>query len=510
MYDGVPNHHLISAFNLISPAHLERLDINIECYNSSKALFYQTIYQLVSQIDSFRRLKQLILTLDLAPNDLILRFLERTPALRELQVHGYAEPWTKGLVPPHCAPLLEKLACPLDSARFFAPGRPINMLTIVADTMAWPDAQGEPQFLAPTEADLEAYMGPLCLPQISQLHLPSYPPLALMRVLMPYIFTRFPHLRELKCAISDASIGPKSREYARSSGNEFPMPEKGDTQYDVLEEDVKALAKEIRNDIETILSSSPADRSSSLRRETTLYPGSATRKPPTKNLRARLKAHSLGRVFAFLKVSMNKLVARHRGRFKSRNHPESLVQESPVQWSPSFESLVYFDRLSPYASHESLTALQLRLFPRPLISPPSMTFLDAYFGGVDATSGFPQRGPYHASHLLYFLIKGYYRLPESLQILELVQCSSGGLLEARASEHYALAERYAGLFDNYSKYPIEALTELSRRHHALSTLTVSNANIGYGWNSRTYKRDRVAELASQGQGPIWEYILSRT
>lgn len=364
LYEGVPCHHLVSAFNLISPAHVQRLDVKIQVPNASEDFVLEQLCQ-ASNGQSFRWLEQLVLTLNWVPSDLAVRFFKRTPALRELQVNVPSQPWTNGPIPPQCIPLLENLTCPIDWARFIVPGRPIKVLALLTES----DTHRETQFSAPTEADLEAFLGPLALSRgpISQLHLPSYPPFAPLSILMPSICMHFPHLQGLKCAISGARTARQGSACFESLNDDIPWPDKEMYSYDVLEKDVEALAKEIRKDVEASFLPSPVIRPSS--------PG-------------------LARLSAFLKGSVNKFAARRGTRGKAQGHSTSQLPSPPKASSMSLPAIAV-------GSHESAypTMCDWENMPTPTqpTTASSTPFFDTYFGDIDSESGMPQREPWHVS-----------------------------------------------------------------------------------------------------------------
>jgi hypothetical protein len=410
LYEGVPNHHLLSAFNLISPDNLQQLDLKLECRDSVRRSVFKHLSDLISQRPLFRQLGALNLTFHSAPNDFILLLLKRAPALRELRVDGLTDPWTHGFIPPQAMHRLKKLVCPLDWARFFLHGRTIQMLEVVGQP-ATRITSNEPSFLAPTKADLEAYLGPLALSQISRLNLPSHPPLAPVWVLMPYLSTLFQNLTELRCAISGTRI---HREYiffieGLRSG---PLPDKDTVVYDVSEQEVDALVKEIRSCVDAKFLLAPITQPSADGLGTTS--ASVSHQAPKKKWWTRLKARSVGKLFTFRKSSLDSK-QEARGEGSSERRSLSMKQGSPLlttsnsnlpvtsnaetlsRPSTPAKDSVTGNSVASLEIHQSFPATSSIVSYR-VPSPISPTrIMDEYFSEIDRRSGLPLREPCHAS-----------------------------------------------------------------------------------------------------------------
>ncbi|KAH6885463.1 hypothetical protein BKA70DRAFT_124523 [Coprinopsis sp. MPI-PUGE-AT-0042] len=380
--------------------------------------------------------------------------------------------------------------------------------------------QREAKFLAPTEADLEVCLRPLTLSLVplDRLHLPSYPPLAPVWVLIPYISAHFPHLRDFKCAIAGASLARDWRPIYRQSRHEEPRWRANDmVENDVLEKTVEALVKEIRDDIESSLSPSPINRIPSSGLEAMLSPVIDHPEGPTNSVMEQLKYYK-GRLLTLLKGSKGRKSQSCSKTPSLIPHPSPLPIPSEGPSTPATlpsETPKQSTTLAPPpvadpapGNRENLPRPPSRDRPRRLRRLPPIpditSAMSAYFGDVDPQTGIPTRKPYHASHLLYFLIKGYYRFPESIQKLDLCTCFAsevGNNLDLIHSD----ADRYCSSFDYGIEHSPAALSELSQRYPALSTYTISH--IEGKRESRmcgSYKRIDDVEIG-QGLKPKWAY-----
>jgi hypothetical protein len=522
MYEDVPDHHLVSAFNLISPAHLERLDVKLKVSDTSREFVLQQLCHTSKKLP-FQKLDELALNVDL-PTDLLLQLLNRTPTLRVLHIDGDTHPWTSGPISPQCIPLLENLTCPIDWARSIVPGRPVKVLAIAMESNT--------ESLAATEADLDAFLAPLALSRgpISQLHLPPYPPLGPLCILMPCLRNRFPQLQGLKCAISGANAARHGPSYP--SNCEIPWPDKEMDNYYVRAGDVEALAKKIRSEVETSLLPFPLTRPSSLSLEAARSRAFNRPTPLAPNgFRDRVKTYKR-RFLALLNAHMKLITGRRGGAGKARGQPmvhsPSSLKHSNISLTTTTSTVppfvVTLDEGSDLMADWEYTPL-----PPPLELGSSILFFDTYFGEIDPQSGLPQREPWHVSvssfsysllpcwaanllyqHFIYFLIRGYYRLPDLLETLELFPCFRWVL-----EDHYGPFSLECALanedFEKSSRCRSELLSELSRRYPALSTITILDCGsqdyfIIREPSRRSYTRVRAAENI-QEQGALWEAII---
>jgi hypothetical protein len=549
-YRGVPDHQIISAFNLISPVQLERLEVKMGCTNTSAAFAFQQLCYSTSQRGPFLQLKQLLMTFDsgrdVPPNDLIRQFLSQTPRLRELEVHGRVGPWTTGAIPKKYIPSLEDLTCPLQWARFVVPGRPIRGVTLSTDTVPPHAMQRQPGSVDPSEDTLKAWLQPLTLSlaPLNRLHLPMYPPLAPVWVLIPYISTHFPHLLNFRSPIAGSHVGPRRQPTPYLSKDDGPMWRENEMiDYEASEEDVQALVNEIRDDVEASYSVSPPAQASSPSVESTLSRVMVSSKGPAKSITKQPKTYK-SRLLALLtgpkqpsRVLEGRNGVKSYGYSKSSSSTMQPSQStnpsggSDHSTTPLVETLQQPTTPLPISSSDTVQGdpENLRISPntRPLTLPTSITsVLSGYFGDVDAKSGIPQRKPYHASvsrilclnpvhctqtltisfqHIIYFLIKGYYRLPESIQRLDLCACLSSAEGHDLSEPMTLEANRYHWTFDHLREPLIEALSELSWRYPALSSYTISCVRRNVGFRTcESFERINDKETV-QGLKPQWAY-----
>lgn len=260
-YKAVPDHHVASAFSLISPAHLEHLHITFGCEDSSPESVLKQLYARTATKGGFRRLHTLEWCFGSRRQpplaSMIAQFLQRTPALRKLSVQGYLAPVTHNtLISANHIPRLETLSCPFDWARILVPGRPVETLQL------WlPNALQGPEFLALTEGELDDILRPLTLStaSITTLHLPHYPPVAPLRLLLPYLTAGFPCVRDLEVGVAGDAVAAISYD-RRGVGDGPPMP-KSDVGEQVVEGGLlELLEREVRDDVEERLATSQYDQ----------------------------------------------------------------------------------------------------------------------------------------------------------------------------------------------------------------------------------------------------------
>ncbi|TEB40070.1 hypothetical protein FA13DRAFT_51514 [Coprinellus micaceus] len=208
---------------------------------------------------AFRCLRRLSWHFDTTdvPTSLVVQFLEHTPTLRDLAVHGTTPALYRSseLFPPRFLTCLETLECPLDWAQVLVPGRPVGGLNIWAHR-----TQDIPKFLASTEAELDDLLRPLTMcPSLATLHLPHYPPLAPTELLMNYLAARFPLVHDLKIAAAGERVAFSNSFVCGLRGGPG-MPEINSEEQVVEDGLLETLERDVREDVERILAAWPRAR----------------------------------------------------------------------------------------------------------------------------------------------------------------------------------------------------------------------------------------------------------
>ncbi|TEB40062.1 hypothetical protein FA13DRAFT_1784684 [Coprinellus micaceus] len=453
-YDAIPDHHVASAFDLISPPHIEYLDVTFGSQDSAVEPVFKKLVARTSGHGEFQRLQSLLW--NFADNagcsfstPLIFQFLERTPALRKLTVQGYPPSLPiNDTFPTMCLPILDTLDCPLHWARVLVPGRPLQELRLYRSRESSGPA---PSNVAQSVQELDDCLRPLTLSTstITTLHLPSYPAPAPVWFLFPYLAARFPFLCDLRVAVAGEVVA--NRYYRRRCGTRAgpPSPFMDATKQLVEEGLLEVLEQDVRKDVETTLTGNPAATQSS-----------------------RLP-YVLDRIMAFRGV-------------------EAAVKEEPKP-PPSQPFVLPLPLLDP----SPRASIQDNPLPIPSIA---LAPLDAHFAERDPQTGIPLSKPQTALDLVYFFARGHYPLPSTIQSLTLYSCFE----EASLSRYSRASGLRLKRLENWSKDQKEeelctkaALEDLSQRGGSLSVLRHNDVS--------ERGRDRVYCKTSDSLegGPIW-------
>lgn len=268
-YKGVPDHHLTSAFALISPPHIQELQVT---FGSDESEVEPVLAQLctgTSDKGDFLSLHSLswrfwgsgVKTVSHS-SSLVYQFLKRAPALRKLDIQGSPPPLPLNTrLPPRSMPSLQTIFSPLEWATSIVPGRPVNDIRVYLG-----DDRKPARFFSQTEPGLEDFLHPLTLSTVPvmTLHLPAYPPVAPASQLFPYLTTKFPLLRDLRVAVAEEKVASLPIEWLCGTRSGGPMPST-DTSDQIVEEGLmEMLKRDVRVDVERALTGTNSHHSSDL------------------------------------------------------------------------------------------------------------------------------------------------------------------------------------------------------------------------------------------------------
>jgi hypothetical protein len=224
-YHDIPDHHIASAYQLVSPAQVEQLDIAFGAYDSDVRRFFERFSERMAKAE-FHRLHKMCVRSTSYPAEtpvLLRQLFKCTPVLRELHISqsSWKDIQLEGAFPRPYMPELETLSCSLPWARFLVPGRPVKSVKM------WiADEDVHKNFLAPTMPELDELLRPLTLSTspITALHLPPYPPLAPVWILFPYLNAMFPALRDLRAAMAGEKMSLRQAWRCGTQRAGLPIP----------------------------------------------------------------------------------------------------------------------------------------------------------------------------------------------------------------------------------------------------------------------------------------------
>ncbi|KAJ3514221.1 hypothetical protein NMY22_g14812 [Coprinellus aureogranulatus] len=462
-YAHVPDHHITSGYELVSPETVEGLDLTFGEYGSDVRYFLD---RLCSRMEKghFQLLQKLKLDSTYFPSEtprLFSRLFARTPVLRELRI-TQAIPLCfalEGTLPPPHIPHLEILSCPLEWARFLVPGRPVR------DLRVWVvDEDTHRDFMALTESDLDNVLRPLTLSKgpITTLHLPEYPPLAPVWLLMPYISAMLPTVRDLRISIAGEKMRAR-QSWKCGTRAGAPLPAIGNA-HEVVEEGLlEKLVADVQEAVEVDISSGV--------------------KVELPHISERINAH--------------------RGIVEEI--PDSLILELEVQkpvtsmarrnglcagGQPSRKRISR--RSTPSSSGASTRGVSPDI--RASHTDPLEPLRDD-FDDLD-DQGFPIRKPEMHLDVLIFLAEGYYPLPASLQSLAVNNCFES----CTRGSHIKTIEDYELCLQT-------ALEEISERHTRLSSYEFAEDG-AYGPSAyrklELHRKEDLAWFKGNRGKPRWE------
>ncbi|KAJ3535982.1 hypothetical protein NMY22_g6241 [Coprinellus aureogranulatus] len=450
-------------YELISPETAKGLDLTFGEYGSDVRYFLD---RLCSRMEKghFQHLQKLKLDSTYFPSEtpsLFSRLFARTPVLRELRI-TQSIPLCfalEGTLPSAHIPQLEVLSCPLEWARFLVPGRPVR------DLRVWVvDEDTHRDFMALTESDLDNVLRPLTLSKgpITTLHLPEYPPLAPVWLLMPYISAMFPTVRDLRISIAGEKMRAR-QSWKCGTRAGAPLPAIGNA-HEVVEEGLlEKLVADVQEAVGVDISS-----------------GAKVELP---HISERINAH----------------------RGIAEEIPDSLILELEVQkpvtsmarrhglcagGQPSRKRIS--TRSTPSSSGASTRGVSpdIRASHADPLEP-----LREDFDDLD-DQAFPIRKPEIHLDVLIFLAEGYYPLPASLEYLAVNNCFES----CTRGSHIKTIEDYELCLQT-------ALEEISERHTGLSSYEFAEDG-AYGPSAyrklELHRKEDLAWFKGNPGKPRWE------
>jgi hypothetical protein len=268
-YEGVSDHHLASAFALISPPHIQELQVT---FGSDESEVQPVLAQLctgTSDKGDFLSLHSLswrfwgsgVKTVSHS-SSLVYQFLKRAPALRKLDIQGNPPPLPlNSYPPPRSMPSLQTISSPLEWARTIVPGRPVSDIRVYLE-----DDSRTARFFAQTETELEDFLHPLTLSTVpvTTFYLPTYPPVAPASLFFPYLTAKFPLLRDLRIAVAEEKVASLPIEWRCGTRSGGPTPST-DTSEQIVEEGLmEMLKRDVRVDVERALTGANSHHGSDL------------------------------------------------------------------------------------------------------------------------------------------------------------------------------------------------------------------------------------------------------